>query len=845
MFLSIIILPLLGSIVAGFFGRKVGVSGAQFVTCLCVITTTILAVLAFFEVGFNNSPVSIELFRWIDSEWFNITWGFEFDSLTVSMLLPVLIISSLVHIYSISYMSNDPHIQRFFSYLSLFTFMMIILVTGNNYLLMFVGWEGSPTTCPKRLSQLDDSILKAKFFMHNCNQKRFFFSKNFKSISLLSSKRGLSPFVGIRSYITKKLDNLEKIYPHFITGFVDAEGCFMISIYRRAENKTGWQIKPEFKITLHSKDLHLLEKIQSYFGAFRNPPQPLSLLKREREGLGDNRLGQASPVLGRRVGRIIKKDKRVSFEVKSLKDISEIIIPHFDIYPLISQKSADFILFKSWPLRGKVESILRKEHFTEEGLIKIVGIRSTLNLGLTPVLKEAFPKVIPVNRPLVKLAETIDPNWLTGFISGEGCFFISISKDVTKRTGFSVNSWFILGQHSLIPATQGYDKELIVKLKDYLSCGNLRIEKSMVLLRVSKFLDITDKIIPFLDKHPVQGIKYLDYLDFKRVVELIKSKAHITPEGLAEIRNIKEKMNTGRDFIKFLPEESSIEGLTKEPESSSALVSNVLGKQRNTLGGITQKRSFWSNRLKSHERIGPHNLDVISLIVGSLLSNSYLEKRKSGLGIRIVFIKCSNNVEYLMWFHSVLSDNGYCSNKKPKLYKIIGKGNKVLFTYSIKSYSFSSFTWLFNMFYRYNIKIIPRNLDKYLTPLALATLFLSSPWGKNSKLATTWISAEDLEYLSLILKNKYNIETIIKFNNKCLNSGMYSSGSLYIKNTSFSTFSKVVKPHLLHSQHYLLNTPVLKLNIPRGQCIQNYSYLSSSMPGDKRGFSIPLGYAKP
>jgi NADH-ubiquinone oxidoreductase chain 5 len=137
-----IILPLLGSIVSGFFGRKVGVSGAQIITCSSVIITTILAVIAFFEVGFNNIPVSIELFRWIDSEWFNIVWGFQFDSLTVSMLIPVLIISSLVHIYSISYMSNDPHIQRFFSYLSLFTFMMIILVTANNYLLMFVGWEG-------------------------------------------------------------------------------------------------------------------------------------------------------------------------------------------------------------------------------------------------------------------------------------------------------------------------------------------------------------------------------------------------------------------------------------------------------------------------------------------------------------------------------------------------------------------------------------------------------------------------------------------------------------------------------------------------------------------------------
>lgn len=108
MYLSIIFLPLLGSIVAGFFGRKIGVSGAQVVTTLSVIITTILAVIGFLEVGFNNTPVSINLFRWIESEWFNIIWGFQFDSLTVSMLIPVLIISSLVHIYSISYMNSDP-----------------------------------------------------------------------------------------------------------------------------------------------------------------------------------------------------------------------------------------------------------------------------------------------------------------------------------------------------------------------------------------------------------------------------------------------------------------------------------------------------------------------------------------------------------------------------------------------------------------------------------------------------------------------------------------------------------------------------------------------------------------
>ena len=142
MYLALIVLPILGSIVSGFFGRKVGVSGSQLITCTCVIITTFLSIMTFIEVGLNNIPVTIYLFRWIDSETLNISWGFNFDSLTVSMLIPVLIVSSLVHVYSIGYMSHDPHNQRFFSYLSLFTFMMIILVTANNFLLMFVGWEG-------------------------------------------------------------------------------------------------------------------------------------------------------------------------------------------------------------------------------------------------------------------------------------------------------------------------------------------------------------------------------------------------------------------------------------------------------------------------------------------------------------------------------------------------------------------------------------------------------------------------------------------------------------------------------------------------------------------------------
>ena len=142
MYLTIIVLPLLGSIVSGFLGRKVGIAGSQFITCSLVVVTTVISALSFIEVGINNTPVSVQLFRWVDSESLNVLWSFNFDALTVSMLIPVLIVSSLVHIYSVGYMSHDPHNQRFFSYLSLFTFMMIVLVTSDNYLLMFVGWEG-------------------------------------------------------------------------------------------------------------------------------------------------------------------------------------------------------------------------------------------------------------------------------------------------------------------------------------------------------------------------------------------------------------------------------------------------------------------------------------------------------------------------------------------------------------------------------------------------------------------------------------------------------------------------------------------------------------------------------
>jgi NADH-ubiquinone oxidoreductase chain 5 len=141
MYLSIIILPLLGSIVSGFMGRKVGVTGSQFITCSCLFLSSLLMTIAFYEVGISNSPVNINLGSWVDSELMLISWEFYFDQLTVSLGLAVLYCSTLIHIYSIDYLSTDPHNQRFFSYLSAFTGGMLILICGGNFFVMFVGWE--------------------------------------------------------------------------------------------------------------------------------------------------------------------------------------------------------------------------------------------------------------------------------------------------------------------------------------------------------------------------------------------------------------------------------------------------------------------------------------------------------------------------------------------------------------------------------------------------------------------------------------------------------------------------------------------------------------------------------
>lgn len=142
MYLILIFLPLLSSLTSGMFGRYIGPKGASIITVSCLFTSFFISLFVFYEVGLVGCCTYINLFKWIDSDLFNVDWGFLFDSLTAIMCCVVTFVSSLVHLYSTEYMSHDPHLPRFMSYLSLFTFFMLILVTADNFVQMFVGWEG-------------------------------------------------------------------------------------------------------------------------------------------------------------------------------------------------------------------------------------------------------------------------------------------------------------------------------------------------------------------------------------------------------------------------------------------------------------------------------------------------------------------------------------------------------------------------------------------------------------------------------------------------------------------------------------------------------------------------------
>jgi len=292
--------------------------------------------------------------------------------------------------------------------------------------------------------------------------------------------------------------NKNKLHPYYITGFVDGEGCFSINVRPRPNRGKGYAVELVFKITLSSKDKLLLKEIKNYFG----------------------------------VGRLLTQGSSISYCVKSLNEL-QVIVNHFDNYPLISNKWSDYQLFKQ-----VFELMLQKEHLNSEGLNKIVSIKAVSNRGWSDKLRALFPKIIPALRPSVKSQIIPDPHWVSGFVEGEGSFYIKIS---SKNL---VSFRFLVTQHVR-------DVELLKSLIIYLKCGYYLPRSNSVShgdYFVTDLEDIKCKILPFFEKFPLQGNKLKDLFDFKKAVELKGggNRTPLTTKNLADIKQIKQGMNKKR-----------------------------------------------------------------------------------------------------------------------------------------------------------------------------------------------------------------------------------------------------------------------------------------------------------
>nr|YP_009262122.1 hypothetical protein [Chrysoporthe deuterocubensis]AMX22197.1 hypothetical protein [Chrysoporthe deuterocubensis] len=187
--------------------------------------------------------------------------------------------------------------------------------------------------------------------------------------------------------------------------------------------------------------------------------------------------------------------------------------------------------------------MIEQKHRTIEGLGKIVNIKAAMNFGvLSENLLSKFINVEPVERSLVRNVEIYDSNWVSGFVEGEGCFFVNIYKRKDSVLGEGVKLVFKITQDKR-------NNEILALFSNIFGCGKVYNQSSKGGVQdfmITGLGDITNKVIPFFLAHPLKGAKLKEYQDWCKVAELMQNKEHLTKDGLEKIRSIKLGMNFKR-----------------------------------------------------------------------------------------------------------------------------------------------------------------------------------------------------------------------------------------------------------------------------------------------------------
>lgn len=323
-----------------------------------------------------------------------------------------------------------------------------------------------------------------------------------------------------------------KLDPNWVTGFVDAEGCFSVIIeipepsrLRRFQSPqvapgSKWKVRISFEINLHEKDKDILYEIQSFFG----------------------------------VGAVYHRaDRKKSvYRVTNVTYIKNVIIPHFINYPLISKKCLDFLLWSK-----VVVIILNKDHLTKEGFTKILSYYASINRGVSKKVIGFYPDILPIDKPIIALPENLNPQWVSGFTAGDGGFSIYVRPAKDYVLGEKVYCRYHIAQHSK-------DLELMQLFIKFFGTGKVVVRSNTstpsppgdpsgtgsrqgrcdFIIQDTSFL--LDKIISHFDLYPLLNLKQKDFICFKESLLLIKEKKHLTREGLDKIKSLNLEMNSNR-----------------------------------------------------------------------------------------------------------------------------------------------------------------------------------------------------------------------------------------------------------------------------------------------------------
>lgn len=309
----------------------------------------------------------------------------------------------------------------------------------------------------------------------------------------------------------------ESLKPWQVTGLADGEGAFVCTISETGKGVTGKSVSLEFKVTQKSHSSGILYELQEFFNC-------------------------GSVVIDNR-----ETDTK-KYRVKSLDSILEKIIPHFETYPCLTSK---YLNFREWK---EIALIMKnKEHLTIEGINKIIGLSSKMNKARSFEDKYNYCKtslgMTSLPNGEIDIKYDLPAHWVQTYLTGESMFYTYLAEKKSRGIVYQgCDSSLELGQNS-------HDVAILLSLKKFFNGGYIKPKynyddlceclKSRSLNRY--ILRNTDTIIQFVDKYPMLTRKQLDYLDWKRIVELKSTGHHKTEEGLALIKEIISKVNSGRE----------------------------------------------------------------------------------------------------------------------------------------------------------------------------------------------------------------------------------------------------------------------------------------------------------